>query len=58
MPMVISAELILVLTTLLRNLLETGLKNLEGKTLDEVKAMAEDGSLLRRALMEELHSTD
>jgi len=54
----ISADLILVLTMLLRNLLETGLKSLEGKTLDEVKAMSADGSLVRKLLMEEVHSTD
>ena len=58
MSIVIDPELLLYLIILMRNWIGQGLKSLEGKSLDEIKAMVLDDQEMKKQLMAEMHSTD
>jgi hypothetical protein len=58
MAIVITPELILYLSIIIRNLVGKSLKSLEGKSLDEIKAMVLDDKEMKEQLMIEMHSTD
>ena len=58
MPIPIDPELLLYIIILMKNWLSQGLKSLEGKSKEEIKAMVLDDENMKKQLMAELHSTD
>lgn len=58
MPITITPEVILYISLLINNLVGMALKNLEGKTLDEIKEMIAAEQAKKNQLLAEMHSTD
>ncbi|MBU0846758.1 hypothetical protein KKH23_06165 [Patescibacteria group bacterium] len=58
MALIITPEILLYISLLISNTVGKAMKNLEGKTLDEIKAMILDEQSKKSSLMAEMHSTD
>ena len=58
MALIITPEILLYISLLIGNTVGKAMKNLEGKTLDEIKAMILDEQSKKSNLMAEMHSTD
>jgi len=58
MSIVIPPEYLLYIAILMKNWIGQGLKSLEGKSLEEIKAIILDDQEMKKQLMAEMHSTD
>jgi hypothetical protein len=58
MVITVTPEVILYISLMINNLVGMALKNLEGKTLEEIKEMIAAEQAKKNQLLAEMHSTD